>query len=84
MDAAALKELFAEQGEIQFLFHNKSYLIGCYGTKKLFQKIRIQYCIYPPWESTQDIQRLDTLEELLDIKIDGQKLLDILNEIKVI
>lgn len=79
-----LEKLFYDQGEVQFIFNNKSYLLACYNVKKFFVKNKIEYCLYSSKNDEEDLQKFNSFDELLNVKIDGQKLKDILNKIEII
>lgn len=79
-----LASLLSRQGEVQFLFNEKSYLMAAYSTKKLFRQRTVEYCLFPPADTTEPIQRFDTLEGLMQAEIDGHKLIDLLDDISLL
>ena len=83
LDEIKLEELFMDQGDVVFLYNNKSYLIARYNIRRLFRKARIEYWFSPPADSSQDSQKFDTIAELLDVEIENHKLRDILNDIEI-
>lgn len=84
MNVTKLEELFREQGEIEFFFAGKNYLVSCYWVKKLFRKGYAEYWFCPSPDSEQELQKFATLYELLDVMIEGQNLKDILDVIEII
>lgn len=78
-----LEKLFFDHGEIAFLYNSNQYMVSCFIVKKLFEKNRVEYCFFPPEDSIQEIQKFSTLNELLDVEIDGCKLRDIWDNVVI-
>ena len=76
-----LDKLFYEHGEIEFLYNNYHYMISCFNVRKMLRKSRDEYWFFPPNDSSQEVQKFDSLDKLLDVEIDGHKLRDILDDI---
>ena len=78
-----IDKLLCEHGEIQFSYNNCYYMISCYNVRKILRKSRVEYWFFPPDNSSQEAQKFDSLDKLLDVEIDGHKLRDILDGIVI-
>jgi hypothetical protein len=82
MDIKKFREIFGKEiFEIEFNYRGKGYHIGIYYIKNLFKKGKPEYWFYE--HNSSNIYKLDTLEELLDIQVDGVKLRDFIDEVVI-
>lgn len=72
-----LQNLFEDIREIGFLYNNRHYMISCFNIKKPFRKESVEYWFFPPKDSFEELRKFSTLEDLLNVKIDGHRLYDI-------
>ena len=55
--------------------------MACFNIKKIFKRSRTEYRFI---DETNEIQRFDDLDSLLDTMVEGKKLREILDEINII
>ncbi len=77
-----LEELLVDNGEIEFIYHNNHYVIGRFSNRTIVKSKKIVY-----WLMTDDkeqVQKFYDINSLMNFKIDGKYINEILDEIKII
>jgi len=59
-------------------------MASCFWTKPLLRKGHVEYWLFTELDDSKDSLKFKTIEELLNDKIEGRKLKDILDEIEII
>ena len=84
MSLNEIKTHLVNYGEIQFLFRGGTYMLSCFWVKPLFQKGRKEYWLSSSLDEKRDVQKACTLEEMLNIEIEGEKLKTVLETVEII
>ena len=73
-----------DNGEIEFDYKGKRYFIACYYIKKFPKKRHVEYWLIERLDGCQKRHVFATIDDLLDVNIEGEKLKNILESIKTI
>lgn len=76
-------KLLSESREVEFMYHNQTYLISAFSVKPFLKKVHKEYWVFPSVESRQEPQKFDKIEDIFDAEIEGKVLGEILNEIEI-
>lgn len=79
-----IEKLLNDNGEIEFDYKGRHYSLACYCIKKILKKGHAEYWLMERFEDNQERQVFDTIDNLLDANIEGEKLKSILDSIKII
>lgn len=79
-----IEKVLNDNGEIEFDYKERHYSIACYCIKKILKKGHVEYWLMERLEGGQERQVFDTIDDLLDANIEGEKLKSILDSIKII
>ena len=66
--------------EIEFNYQGKRYFMAYYNEKKCFRKIINEYWFI---DEKNELYKFATLEELMEVEVDGEKLKNILDKIEI-
>ena len=78
------EKLLNDGREIVFCFAGKSFLVSRYWEKHFGKKGHFEYGLFPSEDSLEPIQTFSNIDQLLNARIDRQKLQDIISDIYVI
>ncbi len=78
-----IEKLLNAHGEIEFDYKGKHYCLACFCIKKFLKKRRVEYWLMENLEGNQKKQVFDSVDDLLDANIGGEKLKNILDSIKM-
>ena len=71
-----------DNGEIAFDYKGRHYFLSCYWRKGFLQKGHAEYWLIGHLEDSQERQIFDTVDALLNVNIEGERLKTILDSMK--
>lgn len=77
-----IEKLLNDNGEVEFDYKGRHYFLACYCIKQILKKGHVEYWLMERLEENQEKQVFDTIDDLLDANIEGEKLRSILDSIK--
>ncbi len=77
-----LEELLVDYGEIEFIYQNNHFVIGRFSNKTIIKSKKIVYWLMT--DNEEQVQRFYDINSVLNSKIDGKYIYEILDEIEII